>query len=351
MIVTRTTRAITRPSREERARLAAMPIGRDAHARAFEACACLHEIELRPPPPPLPAPPECARVVFWNAERLKYPGPSAVLMRDLGADALLLCELDLGMARSGQRHTTADLADALDIGYAFGVEFVELGLGDARERAWHAGEENDDGLHGAAILSPHLLSRPALVRLDRDGAWFDGGFDERRVGGRIAILSTLELEGGPVTLASVHFESHGDPTSRTVEMRSLLEAVEHYAPGQPALIGGDFNTNSGSRGEVRPRERLHALLARDPRRLIDPIAWEPLFEVAAAAGYDWRTANDSAPTQRTRPDGTPPPPLGRLDWFFARGLAVRDAVTVPAIDAAGVAISDHDVLALTIARE
>ena len=72
------------------------------------------------------------------------------------------------------------------MGYAFGVEFLELDLGDAREREWHAGQSNQLGLHGAAILSPHPLGRPALIRLESDGDWFDGRHGERRVGGRIA---------------------------------------------------------------------------------------------------------------------------------------------------------------------
>jgi hypothetical protein len=54
------------------------------------------------------------------------------------------------------------------------------------------------------------------------------------------------------------------------------------------------------------------------------------------------------PTQRTRPDGTPPPPLGRIDWFFSRGLAANDPHTVPAVDAERVAISDHEVLTVVV---
>ena len=70
--------------------------------------------------------------------------------------------------------------------------------------------------------------------------------------------------------------------------------------------------------------------------------------VAAAAGYDWADSNTRQATQRTRPDGTPRPPLGRLDWFFTRGLTVADPLTVPAIDKDGMAISDHDLLQVKI---
>jgi endonuclease/exonuclease/phosphatase family metal-dependent hydrolase len=285
-------------------------------------------------------------MVFWNAERGKYLDASARLLGELDAGACLLCELDLGMARSGQAHTAHELAVRLGAGYAFGVEFLELGLGDARERAWHAGEENAAGLHGAAILSAYPLERPALIRLETDGAWFDGRHGERRVGGRMAVVATLRIGGRPVTLVTVHFESHSDPEHRAAQMRRLLEAIEIYAPGAPALIGGDLNTSTVSRDWARGTGERPVLPAE---RVLDPVPYEPLFEVAAAQGYDWRACNQlGVPTQRSRPDGTPRPPLGRIDWFLARGLEATDPQTVPAIDNAGVAISDHEVLAVTV---
>ena len=112
------------------------------------------------------------------------------------------------------------------------------------------------------------------------------------------------------------------------------------------LLGGDFNTSTASRGWARGTGERQILPAA---RLLDPVPYEPLFEVAAAQGYDWRACNTlGVPTQRTRPDGTPPPPFGRIDWFFSRGLAASDPQTVAAVDAAGGAISDHEVLTVVI---
>ena len=348
LIVTRTTPAIALPDAAERARIAALPPTPEEHDSQFAACACLHELELAPPPgrnAPLHGP---ARIVFWNAERGKFLVPSAALLGRQGAAAQLLCELDLGMARSGQAHTARELAGHLGAGYVFGTEFVELGLGDAWERGQHAGAVNTAGLHGTAILSPFALERPGMVRLPADGGWFDGTRGERRVGSRIALLATLWIDGRPVTLADVHLESHSDPQSRAAQMALLLAAIDAYGVAQPVLIGGDFNTSTASRGHARGTgERPRP---RPAERLLDPVPFEPLFELAAAAGYDWRACNTlGVPSQRTRPDGTPPPPLGRLDWFFSRGLLASDPQTVPAVDAAGVAISDHE--ALTVAVE
>ncbi len=209
------------------------------------------------------------------------------------------------------------------------------------------GELNQAGLHGAAILSACTLERPAVIRLETTGDWFDGRHGERRVGGRIAIVATVRIEGVAVTLVSVHFESHGDPAQRASQIGRLIEAIETYAPGRPVLIGGDLNTSTVSRDWARGTGVKPVL---PEERVLDPVPFEPMFEVAAAHGYDWRACNAlNVPTQRTRPDGTPAPPLGKIDWFLCRGLLASDPATLPAVDARGVAISDHDVLGVTIA--
>ena len=231
--------------------LATGSTSRAAHARLAAEIGALRKIEFLEPPVPTAELGVSARVAFWNLERCKHIEASAALLATVAADVNLLTELDLGMARSGQRHTTRELAKQLDQGYAFGVEFVELGLGDKRERERHAGVENVAGLHGAAILSRSRLARPALCRLEADGEWFSETHGERRVGGRIALAAKIPVGGVEVGFFSVHFDSHGDPQQRGAQMRVLLAAVEAYMGNGPVIIGGDFNTPYGppSRGE------------------------------------------------------------------------------------------------------
>lgn len=345
-----TTDELRRPTRAQQRQLLDLPnvprsheIALADHAQTFD------RLEVRPPPTERAAPAEQARIAFWNVERGKYPDEAASLLRTLEADALLLCELDLGMTRSDQRHVVRELAERLGTGYAFGVEYIELGLGDPREQIWHAGQTNEAGLHGTAILSPASLARPALVRLETDGGWFDGRRGERRIGGRIALLATLEIGRVPVTLACVHLESHSDPDGRAVQLGLLLDAIERYAPGWPALIGGDLNTSTIARDWSRGRGEKPSL---PPARLLDPVPFEPLFERAAQVGFRWRDCNVAGmATQRTRPDGTPKPPFGKIDWFLGRGLRTREPKVVPAVDAGGRALSDHEILLVTIAPE
>lgn len=342
-------KSIVPPSGATRGAIGNGPTELNAFHAAFSEMKCLDQIEQAAPLAPDPPSPSSARIVFWNAERLKYLTPSIAVLGATKANAYLLCELDLGMARSGNIHTTASLAQDLGAGYIFAVEFVELGLGDARERHWHMGETNAGGLHGAGLMSRHVLQRPRLLRLETSGRWFDGKFGERRVGGRIAIMAELEVGGKPVLLVSVHYESHTGPEDRLAQTRLLLDDIDRSNPGQPVLIGGDFNTNTLDRANQESPKHVQQLLRDDPLRLTYPMAYEPMFEELHRRDYDWENCNVmGTPTQRTRPDGTPQEPLGRIDWFFSRGLACSDPAVIPAVDEAGIAISDHEALAVTI---
>lgn len=334
VLVTRTVERLAGPDAGWRQAADAAPA--DRHGALFDACPCLHAVECRSGISAV-KPGARLRVIAWNAERLKYLEESTALLAALAPDILLLTELDRGMARSSNRDTVGELAAALGMGHVYAVEYVELGLGDARERAWHAGGTNREGLHGNAILSRLAIDAAGLVRLERDGTWFMGERNgERRIGGRNAAVARI----GGITWVAVHLESHSDPAHRAGQVATLLRDVEALAAGGPLVIGGDFNTATVGHG-------LKAGLAAG--RLLDPVPFEPLFDVMAGHGLAWEQANTlRVATQRSRPDGTPAPPFGRIDWLFARGLEVADPATIPAVDQKGRALSDHEVLALTV---
>jgi len=301
----------------------------DSHDRFATQVPALTAVEHRPGPDESAPLPGRLRVAAWNAERLKYAAPSAALLR--GADVVLLTEADIGMARSGNRHTVRDLAEALGMGWAYGVEFVELGLGDARESEWHADEDNRIGLHGNAILSRHRLVDPVIIPLDAGGTWFAGRTgSQRRLGGRMAVAARLDAPR-PLWLVAAHLESHSDATDRGRQAERLVAAIDRLVPaGAGVVLGGDFNTTE----------------APGP---LDATGAEPLFAVLRDAGFDWRRCNAPGPTQRTRPDGTPVPPFAKLDWLFTRNADAEAPETIAAVDAEGHAISDHEVVAATVA--
>jgi len=298
-------------------------------------------------------PPSRLRVAAWNLERGRSVGAAAAVLRATGADVALLSELDLGMARTGQRHVARELAATLGMAYAYGVEFLELGLGDPEERARCAGLENQAGYHGGAILSALPLERPALVRLDAGGAWLDGRRGEPRVGGRIAVLATVRVGGEAVALGAVHLESHAGPDERDAQTAALLRALDDYAPGAPALVGGDWNTHGLPRAALEDREALRAALAEDATRLARPVRHEPLFARLEAAGFDWRACNRAeTPTERRRSAAGNARGVLHLDWLFARGLRCEAPTVVDAVDPErGEALSDHEIVCVTVAPD
>jgi endonuclease/exonuclease/phosphatase family metal-dependent hydrolase len=291
------------------------------------------------------------RAVAWNLERCKHVEASADLLRSLAPDVVLLSEMDWGMARSGNRHTTRELAERLGFAWVYGVEFLELDLGGPTERAAFEGRRNDAGFHGNAILARVPLARPKLVRLERRGDWFDGSRGERRVGGRCAVLAQVEAGAARVTLASVHLDSHGTRANRAGEMQTLLDAIDLYDREAPALIGGDLNCFSLDLAELGDPDAVAAALRADPARWSNPVPHEPLFERAARAGFDWRDANaEGVPTLRHATETGSERGALKIDWFLRRGLRAADPDVIPAVTG-GRMLSDHEAIAVALERE
>lgn len=296
--------------------------------------------------PAVQAVPRELTVVAFNAERgSRFDGIRSLLrehpeLRD--ADVVLLSEVDWGMARSANRHVTRELADALGLGYAFGVEFLELTKGEAAEL--EAPGDNTYSFHGNAILSRFPLQGARIVRLPRRCSWSAGS--QLRIGGRMAIVAEVATAAGPVTLASVHLENRTDPLGRRDQMRVLLDAID---PGAPAVIAGDLNTSTIDAGVDEEILSVPFLLADNPNRLKNPEPFEPLFEDMSSAGFLIAELNPAgAPT--AVPLGIADPTYWlKLDWLFARGLTPLTPGIVVAAEHDGVRVSDHDFLVARLA--
>lgn len=277
------------------------------------------------------------RIAFWNAERGHAPKQAAALLDRSGADIALLCELDHGVARTGQRHTAREAAQHLDADYLYAVEFIELENIQAHTR----------GFHGNAILSRIAMTDPLLIRFPEDAGWISGTNRARRQGSRIALATRVVLGGQSVVVVTTHLESHAGPARRANQMKLLLDALDSYAGEQPVLIGGDFNTRTASKDAMRATGARRRLQHEDPAVFTRPHTREPLFEIAARAGYSWQSCNQPLPTERTGADD-PGRPRFRLDWFFARGLVCENPQNIPAERPRGGALSDHDVITTDI---
>jgi endonuclease/exonuclease/phosphatase family metal-dependent hydrolase len=287
-----------------------------------------------------------ARIACWNVERLRHLDAVATTLRAAAIDVALLSEVDRGMARSGNRDPIVELADRLDHGYLYAVEYLELDLGDVDEKRTHAGETNLVGFHGAAITGDVVPARPFLIRLEARGEWFDGTRHEPRVGSTIALGAIVKVADVPVVMVSVHLESYCTPATRRDDLAHLLTLIDRFDSTAPVILGGDFNTSTASHTERADRDAWRTRLAAEPGRLIRPEPYEPLFELLAGNGYEWNTCNVAdIPTTRY---ADPNRPRANLDWFFTRGLVASAPEIIPALRPDGAPSSDHDCLVVTI---
>jgi len=331
------------PTQDARTGWAARIGDQELHRRLLEQLPCLQQIAQwhAGPPSELTG---WLRVVAWNVQRGRRPDELAVRLRASGAGVCLLSELDDGMARTDNEDIAIAIATAIGAGFAFGVEFVELGLGDDAEQRAAAGRANERGLHGNAIVSPAHLGDPVVVRLPGSGpGWFAEDSPQPRVGGRSAVLATVELDGVPVELASVHLENRTDARHRAEQMEVVLQALDERSDGGPAVVGGDCNTLGVSYADLLDRPLVRHLRQEEPTRFTWPVAYEPLFAVARAHGFEWTSTNVAAPTTEHDAGGLPDHVPLKLDWILVRGLVARRPAVIPANG-----LSDHHAVSVGV---
>jgi len=331
------------PTREARTGWVARVGDEDLHRRLLDELPCLHQVAQwhAGPSSDLTG---WLRVVAWNVQRGRRPAALADRLYESGAGVCLLSELDDGMARTENEDTADAIATDMLAGYVFGVEFIELGLGDEAEQRAAAGRANERGLHGNAIVSPAHIGDPVVVRLPEFGpGWFGTESSQPRVGGRVAVLATVALDGVPVELASAHLENRTDAGHRAEQMEVLLDALDERSDGGPAIVGGDFNTLGVSYADLLDRPLIRRLRQEDPTRFTWPVAYEPLFEVARARGFEWTDANVAAPTTEHDAAGLPGHVPLKLDWILVRGLVARRPAVMPAGG-----LSDHHAVSVGV---
>jgi len=185
------------------------------------------------------------RVVEINAERGKEVLQFADHLRN--ADVVLLNEMDLGMARSDQQHTTQLLAFHLGMNFAFGLEFVELTLGTKAEQNANRGRWNKYGVHGNAILARCKL-RDARVFRDRfDVGYFSNtpmginahGF-EKRLGARMGLFARIDAFSSPNTSSESSAEAR-----HSVVALGAVHKTEHHRQNMRDYIGADAAVVAG----------------------------------------------------------------------------------------------------------
>lgn len=323
----------------------------------------------RPPTASTAASLSGVRAVHWNLEHgNRYPDIEASLRTHpalADADLHLFCEVDLGMARSGNRDVAGDLAHALGRHGVWTPLFLETTPGRDEDPLHARDVENQESLFGIAMLSRWPITGVRVVTLPSPESY---QFDVERMYGRhVALVATIDRPDGPFVAVAAHLEVHRTRAHRSAQMHAILDALD--GEPRPIVLGGDFNTHTFDRGRVwsvwdgarvlmlMPTGQLRRRLRRPDRGA----AREPLFDALRATGFAWDPFVDHAPTLPLRLSrlqevrwlpGFGLRPLKRmlrwiegrgslrLDWFAGRGWAGGSGFTVRALGGPGRA-SDH----------
>ena len=213
------------------------------------------------------------------------------------ADVIILNEVDWGINRTLFRNVAAELADALRMNYAYGVEFVEvdpvtMGLDqqvivrEVKETYSEPDQSRTEmlehvrqvmtpdpsryrGLHGTAILTRYALENVRVVPYKFQG--HDWYADEKRKsseltkvegklsadvfkeqlvrqvrrGGRMMLIADLideELPSGRITIVATHLEDMATPANRKKQLAELLDEIKSIK--HPVIVAGDMNTST-----------------------------------------------------------------------------------------------------------
>jgi len=221
------------------------------------------------------------RLIDWNIDRgLKLSGVIEFL-ESAKADLILLQEVDINAKRTHQLNVACEIAKRLRMNYVFGREFQELTQGSDQSPAYH----------GQATLSPWPLSNQRIIHFQKQSQfwrprWFLPNVEpfQERIGGRIALVSMVDLGGRRLLNYNLHLESRGDDTIRLAQLNECLYDVRRSRTNADTVIAGDFNLNVFRSSAAREivGAGFVSTAAKDPVRTTPP---HSLFERGRA--IDW----------------------------------------------------------------
>lgn len=215
------------------------------------------------------------RVMTWNIDRGERLERIVAALKEKSPDLCLFQEVDHHDERSGDRDIAKELAAKLHYNYAFGIAFQELGQSVDRRPAYQ----------GQATLSRWPIAKSRILRFHRQSNWWkphdwipDTAFFQRRLGGRIALVTEIAINGVSTIIYNVHFESRSGGAIQTEQLNEVLADLARYPEGTAAIIGGDFNS------KYHPYRLLHSL----ERKGFSSVLGDRVERTHVLVGYlDW----------------------------------------------------------------
>lgn len=184
------------------------------------------------------------RATAWNIERgIQLEGIIETLKSHKQikeSDLLLVTEVDHGMARTGNRNVAREIAQGLEMNYAFVPCYLSLVKGSGLE--YQVQGENTTALHGNALFSRHPLRNVHRIALPNGKDLMRG--KEKRLGWQQAVAATVDHPLGSFYAVSLHLDAHSSQRHRRQQMRLVLDHLDRLEPRMPILVGGDWNTST-----------------------------------------------------------------------------------------------------------
>ncbi|MBV9615959.1 MAG: endonuclease/exonuclease/phosphatase family protein [Ktedonobacteraceae bacterium] len=232
------------------------------------------------------------RVIDWNIDRGLKLSDIIDFLGDSNADVFLLQEVDINAYRTKQINVAQEIARKLRLNYVWGREFVELTQGSKTSPAYH----------GQATLSRWKISNSHIIQFQRQSdfwkpRWFKPKLQtfQERLGGRIALVSEINIQGLAIGIYNLHLESRSDDDLRLAQLNEVLRDTATFDPARLLILAGDLNLNAS-----KPR----------------------VSEVLARAGF-----REAVPTAyvATTPHRHLLEPGRHIDWAFVRGFSQPNA--------------------------
>jgi len=215
------------------------------------------------------------RVVDWNIDRGLQLRSIIDFLGAANADIVILQEVDINARRTHRLNVAQEIARKLRLNYVFGREFVELTQGSEMSPAYH----------GQATLSRWKISNSRIIRFQQQSDfwkphWYVPKLEpfQERLGGRIALVSEINISGASIVSYNLHLESRAKDQLRLAQLNEVLKDARAYKPAHLTVIAGDLNLNASDPAPAEAITRAgftHAVpisrLATTPaRHLLEP---------------------------------------------------------------------------------
>jgi endonuclease/exonuclease/phosphatase family metal-dependent hydrolase len=160
------------------------------------------------------------------------------------ADLYVLQEVDSLTERTGKANIPHDLAEQLHASSSFGIEFEELsqeGTAASKERGAYTGQ---------ATLTRLPMQKSRVLRFKHQSgfwsphSWLPSSMPlfQRRLGGRIALITEHEIGSRLLVVYNVHYESRSYGRIQLDQLEETFEDMKQYPSGASFILAGDLNS-------------------------------------------------------------------------------------------------------------